>query len=85
MINIKYWEVRTETPYFGEDCRKAVAAETYDEVEVIAWDIMYNNAMEWYDDEAAEEYDWDDYLGGCDVSIYEITYGEYLKMLKKGV
>jgi hypothetical protein len=34
--------------------------------------------MEWYDDVAAEDFDWDDYLGGCSVSIYEITHEEYL-------
>ena len=75
---MKYWAINAQTPYCGEDCWEAIAAETYDEAEIIAWDIMYNNAMEWYDDEAKEEYDWDDYLGSCNVSIYEITHEEYL-------
>lgn len=75
---MKYWEIKAETFYRGEECREAIKAETYDEAEIIAWDIMYNNAMEWYDDVAAEDYDWDDYLGNCSVSIYEITREEYL-------
>ena len=77
---MKYWEIKAETPYLGEECREAIAAETYDEAEVAAWDIMCNNALEWYDDVAEEHYDgdWDDYLGSCSVSIYEITHEEYL-------
>lgn len=79
MNNMKYWSVRASTPYCGEDCFCFIEAENYDEAERKAWEIMYENANEWYDDEAEEDYDWADYLAGCDAVIEEITYAEYLK------
>ena len=78
MNNMKYWSVRASTPYCGEDCFCFIEAENYDEAERKAWEIMYENANEWYDDEAAQEYDWDDYLADCYCDIVEIDLEDYL-------
>ncbi len=79
MNDMKYWSVRASTPYCGEDCFCYIEAENYDEAEQKSWEIMYENAHEWYDYVAEEDYDWDDYLASCDATVEEITYEEYLE------
>lgn len=73
----KYYRITAKTPYCGETQDYYIITEDYHKVLEFASDCVDDNANEWYDDEAAEEYDWDDYLADCYCDIEEITYEEY--------
>ena len=41
----------------GSEIEYEIVIKNYDEAERKAWEIMYENANEWYDDEAEEDLD----------------------------
>lgn len=75
---VKYYRIIAHTPYCGETGYFYIATEFEDELMRFASDCVDENANEWYDDQAAEEYpDWDDYLVECHCHIEEITLEEF--------
>ena len=81
---MKYWLLHAETPYCGEDCYEYIEAETYDEAAARGDELMYENANDWYDEEVAETYDWEDYIFECGIVVEEVTYEEYKEYITNG-
>lgn len=75
----KHYRIITHTPYCGETGYFYLVTDDKDELMHYASWCVSENANEWYDDEAAEEYEWDDYLADCYCDIEEITLEEYLQ------
>lgn len=76
----KYYRIIARTPYCGETNYYYIATDSKDELMRFASECVDDNANEWYDDQAAEEYpDWDDYLVECYCDIEEIPFEEYIQ------
>ena len=76
---MKYYEIKCETPYCGEDNYYYYKTEEPDKVKYYAAECMHENADNWYDeDELMGQYDsFDQYLEDCGYVIKEITKEEY--------
>ena len=78
---MKYWRFKCYTCYCGEEEDFYDMAESLEEAEPLAWQALDEYALECYDEQAEEDYNYnyDDYRAECGVDIYEITYEEYLR------
>ena len=77
---MKYYEIKCETPYCGEDNYYYYKSENEDEKALLAFvdECLSENANEWYDEQAEEDYpEWEDYIAACDYQVREITKEEY--------
>lgn len=76
---MKYYRVTVYTPFYGEEADHYVKAESKGKLEDIACDLVYENALEWCDDQTLEENDMteDDYYAECGYRIREISEEEY--------
>ena len=74
----KYYRITAKTPYCGEVQDYYIITDDKDELMNFASICVDDNANEWYDDETAQEYDWDDYLADCYCDIVEIDLEDYL-------
>ena len=80
---MKYYEVICHTPYCGEDSYHYLALPDDVSIYDIEWSdevagLEAENAYEWYDEVAEEDYDnFEEYLANCYSNIREITKEEY--------
>ena len=80
---MKYYEVICHTPYVGEDAYHYLALSDDAEIDDIEWGpevagLEAENAYEWYDEVAEEDYDnFEEYLSCCYSDVREITKEEY--------
>ena len=78
---MKYYEIKCETPYCGEDNYYYYKSEKEEwEKSFLAFidECLNENATEWYDEQAEEDYpEWADYIAACDYSVREITKEEF--------
>lgn len=78
---MKYYRIECSTPYCGEQNYYYLATEEKKDSKVFLSfidDCLNENANEWYDEQAQEDYpDWEDYLSSCDYTVEEITKEEY--------
>ena len=77
---MKYYEIKCETPYCGEDNYYYYKSEKEDEKAFLAFvdECLNENANEWYDEQAEEDYpEWEDYIAACNYVVKEITKEEY--------
>ena len=77
----RYYYIECHTPYCGEDndyyfsCSYDINSSKFTE---IIDDFVAENATEWWDETAEEDYDnFMDYLTNCYFSLWEITKEEY--------
>lgn len=77
---MKYYEIKCETPYCGEDNYYYYKSKNDDENAFLIFvdECLVENANEWYDEQAEEDYpEWGDYIASCSTSVREITEEEY--------
>ena len=77
-----YFEIRTYTPYCGEEIIHYIEAETYEKAEQEADIFVAEDAREWCDEECLDDdFDgnYDEYFAECGAEIYEIPYEEFLE------
>ena len=77
---MKYYEIKCETPYCGEDNYYYYKSIGNDEKAFLAFvdECLNENANEWYDEQAEEDYpEWEDYIAACNYRVREITKEEY--------
>lgn len=80
---MKYYEIKCETPYCGEDNYYYYKSIGDDEKAFLAFvdECLNENANEWYDAQAEEDYpEWEDYIAACNYVVKEITKEEYYEM-----
>ena len=77
---MKYYEIKCETPYCGEDNYYYYRSKNDDENAFLIFvdECLVENANEWYDEQAEEDYpEWEDYIASCSTVVREITEEEY--------
>ena len=76
---MKYFEVELYTPFCGEQTYIYLKGESEEELEDIAAEAAYENALEWSSFEELEDYGYspEDYYDECGYRIREITKEEY--------
>lgn len=82
---MKYYEVVCFTPYCGEQAFFYLEIPDNEDIEDDKWcaeigDFEMENAYEWYDDDAEDDYgNFGEYLLCCHNEVREITKAEYDK------
>lgn len=80
---MKYYEVICFTPYCGEQEYFYLEIPDHEDLKDDKWcaevgNLIAENAYEWYDEAAEDDYeDFDNYLASCSAITNEITKMEY--------
>lgn len=78
---MKYYKVTCYTPFVGESNDYYIKANSHKEFIKLADECVYENALEWCDDQTLEENGMseDDYHADCGYYAEEIDREEYLE------
>lgn len=81
---VKYYKVTTHTPYCGENIIHYLRIEDNEDIESykeILWDWADEDAYEWWDEQAKEDYydNFDEFRAGCGYIIEEVSRAEYVR------
>ena len=77
---MKYYKIICGTPFVGEENEYYIAANSEKELNKIIDECIYENGLEWCDDDMLEVYDYteEEYFAECHlVDLREITEEEY--------
>ena len=82
MVNMRYYKIVCCTPFVGEENTYYIKASNHEDLVKQIDDCVYENGMEWLDDETLDFYDTseDDYFAECGCrDVEEISIDEYLE------
>lgn len=72
----KYFEIHTYSPYCGEESYHYVVVNNEMDIEAIAISYCEEDAYDWYDDQAEDEYG-DEFYLNCGYDLRELTKEEH--------